>query len=66
MISCCEFYLIHLFLSGKRRFRNLSNMSPPRDPEVLWSDIASRILINVVAHPMEYAKVLIQVKLYLY
>ncbi|XP_032677266.1 mitochondrial carrier homolog 2 isoform X2 [Odontomachus brunneus] len=36
-------------------------MSPPKDPEVLWSDIASRILINVVSHPMEYAKVLIQI-----
>lgn len=40
-------------------------MPLPKDPEVLWSDIASRILINVVSHPMEYAKVLIQVKIYL-
>ena len=28
----------------------------------LWSKIAVRIVINAVSHPIEYAKVLIQVK----
>ncbi|RLU16416.1 hypothetical protein DMN91_010484 [Ooceraea biroi] len=37
-------------------------MPTSKETEVLWSDIASRILINVVSHPIEYAKVLIQVK----
>ncbi|EZA60416.1 Mitochondrial carrier-like protein [Ooceraea biroi] len=36
-------------------------MPTSKETEVLWSDIASRILINVVSHPIEYAKVLIQV-----
>lgn len=30
--------------------------------EPLWSGIAVRMLINTVSHPIEYAKVLIQVK----
>lgn len=36
---------------------------PPisKDTEVLWSDITGRILINAITHPIEYAKVLIQV-----
>ncbi|KMQ96906.1 mitochondrial carrier 2-like protein [Lasius niger] len=36
---------------------------PPRskDTEVLWSDITGRILINAITHPIEYAKVLIQI-----
>jgi len=37
-------------------------MPASKETEVLWSDIASRILINVVSHPIEYAKVLIQVR----
>lgn len=36
-------------------------MIPPKD-EPLWSDIALRMLMNTVSHPIEYAKVLIQVK----
>ncbi|XP_072744635.1 mitochondrial carrier homolog 2 [Anoplolepis gracilipes] len=36
---------------------------PPKskDTEVLWSDIAGRILVNTLTHPIEYAKVLIQI-----
>ncbi|XP_070163616.1 mitochondrial carrier homolog 2 isoform X1 [Polyergus mexicanus] len=36
---------------------------PPmsKDTEVLWSDITGRILINAITHPIEYAKVLIQI-----
>lgn len=34
------------------------------DP-VMWSDVASRILMNAVCHPIEYAKVLIQVNIHL-
>ncbi|KAH0946489.1 hypothetical protein HN011_011750 [Eciton burchellii] len=45
----------------ERRLRTLSSMPASKETEVLWSDIASRILINVVSHPIEYAKVLIQV-----
>jgi len=33
-----------------------------KDTEILWSDIAGRILINAISYPIEYAKVLIQVK----
>lgn len=33
----------------------------PKDTDVLWSDITSRILINAITHPIEYAKVLIQI-----
>lgn len=36
------------------------NMIPPRD-EPLFSDIALRMLMNTVSHPIEYAKVLIQI-----
>ncbi|KAG6797713.1 mitochondrial carrier 2 isoform X1 [Apis mellifera caucasica] len=35
-------------------------MIPPKD-EPLWSDIALRMLMNTVSHPIEYAKVLIQI-----
>ncbi|XP_076760855.1 mitochondrial carrier homolog 2 [Xylocopa sonorina] len=35
-------------------------MTPPKD-EPLWSDIALRMLMNTVSHPIEYAKVLIQI-----
>lgn len=36
--------------------------SRPKETEILWSDIAGRILINAISYPIEYAKVLIQVK----
>ncbi|XP_066586773.1 mitochondrial carrier homolog 2-like [Prorops nasuta] len=35
-------------------------MVPSKD-ESLWSGIASRMLLNTIAHPIEYAKVLIQI-----
>lgn len=35
-------------------------MIPSKD-EALWSDIALRMLMNTVSHPIEYAKVLIQI-----
>ncbi|XP_020298045.1 mitochondrial carrier homolog 2-like isoform X1 [Pseudomyrmex gracilis] len=49
--------------TDKKRFRttrmsqksNSGNVDP-----VMWSDVASRILMNAVCHPIEYAKVLIQ------
>lgn len=44
-----------------RILRNLTSAPASKETEVLWSDIASRILINVVSHPIEYAKVLIQI-----
>jgi len=47
---------------GKKKFRNLSSMPPKsKETEVLWTDITGRILINAITHPIEYAKVLIQV-----
>ncbi|XP_028048470.1 mitochondrial carrier homolog 2 isoform X2 [Monomorium pharaonis] len=46
----------------KRRTRNVpSAPSKSRDMAILWSDIAGRILVNAISHPIEYAKVLIQI-----
>lgn len=38
-------------------------MFQPRDTkeERLWSNIAIRMLVNTISHPLEYAKVLIQI-----
>ncbi|XP_011644038.1 mitochondrial carrier homolog 2-like isoform X1 [Pogonomyrmex barbatus] len=46
----------------KRKSKNLSSMpAKSKDTEVLWSDIAGRILINAISYPIEYVKVLIQI-----
>nr|XP_012223507.1 PREDICTED: mitochondrial carrier homolog 2-like [Linepithema humile]XP_012223508.1 PREDICTED: mitochondrial carrier homolog 2-like [Linepithema humile]XP_012223509.1 PREDICTED: mitochondrial carrier homolog 2-like [Linepithema humile]XP_012223512.1 PREDICTED: mitochondrial carrier homolog 2-like [Linepithema humile]XP_012223513.1 PREDICTED: mitochondrial carrier homolog 2-like [Linepithema humile]XP_012223514.1 PREDICTED: mitochondrial carrier homolog 2-like [Linepithema humile] len=48
--------------TGKRKLKSSSNMPPKsKETEVLWSDIAGRILLNAISHPIEYAKVLIQI-----
>lgn len=59
-----RFYVIYVLERDRRRTRNLPSSAPPRpkETEILWSDIAGRILINAVFYPIEYAKVLIQVK----
>lgn len=61
-----HFVWMYLFHAAKRDriLRNLTSAPASKETEVLWSDIASRILINVVSHPIEYAKVLIQVMIH--
>ena len=56
-----------MFPLEKRKSRNLPRMPlkhTSKDTEILWSDIAGRILVNAISYPIEYAKVLIQVKMY--
>lgn len=39
---------------------SMSTMGREKE-ERLWSNIAIRMLVNTISHPIEYAKVLIQV-----
>lgn len=36
-------------------------VNPREREERLWSSVVSRILVNTISHPIEYAKVLIQI-----
>ncbi|XP_070516808.1 mitochondrial carrier homolog 2 isoform X2 [Cardiocondyla obscurior] len=49
-------------IRNERRVRNVPSVPPKsKESEVMWSDIAGRILINAISYPIEYAKVLIQI-----